>query len=276
MWTRTWPLVLFPAIIGSLVGGAALADEPAAQEEHPLVPVLQIARRLAQRMDRIEDYTCTLVKRERVRGELRGHEWIYVKLRHERTRHGRVEVPFSVYCRFLGPEKVAGREVLYRRGAFGGKMIVRRGGLRFAYVTVSIAPEGELAMEDNRYPLTEIGIKNLLERLIEVGQEDLEHGECEVEYFSNVKVDGRVCTSVRVTHPFPRPHFRYHMAEIFIDDELQVPVRYASYTWPEEEGGSPRLLEEYTYTDLQFNLGLNDRDFDHRNSQYQFREDFEP
>jgi hypothetical protein len=266
--------VFVTALVSFVVGRAGVAAEPSARDEHPLVPVLQIARGLVQRMERIEDYTCTLVKRERVGNKLRGYEWIYVKVRHERTRDGRVEVPFSVYCRFLGPDEVAGREVIYRRGSYDGKMIVRRGGLRFAYVTVSIAPDGKLALEDNRYPITEIGIKNLIERLIEVGMEDLEHGECEVEYFSNVKIDDRTCTSVRVTHPVRRPYFRYHMAEIFVDDELGVPVRYAAYEWPEEEGGQPLLLEEYTYTNLQLNVGLNDRDFDYRNPDYQFRKDF--
>ena len=46
------------------------------------------------------------------------------------------------------------------------------------------------------------------------------------------------------------------------DDELQIPIRYESYDWPQKEGGQPVLLEEYTYTDLKVNVGLTDKDFD--------------
>jgi len=80
----------------------------------------------------------------------------------------------------------------------------------------------------------------------------------------------------QVIHPVRRPHFRYHMARIFIDDELQLPIRYASYDWPENPGGQPRMMEEYTYLDLKLNVGLTDRDFDYRNENYNFRKDFEP
>ncbi|NUQ64641.1 MAG: DUF1571 domain-containing protein [Pirellulales bacterium] len=246
------------------------------QIHHPLHPVLKRARDLLERMETIEDYTCTVVKRERIAGELGDYAWIYLKLRHERPTAGSTEPPLAVYLRFLGPEEVAGREVIYRPDVYGRKMIVRRGGPRFAYVTTSIAPDGDLAMQNSRYPLTEIGLKNMLKRLIEVGEQDAQRGECEVEYFTGSRIDGRTCTAIRVTHPVRRSYFRYHKAEIFLDDELQVPVRFASYGWPEEEGGEPRLLEEYTFTDVHLNVGLTDRDFDYRNPEYGFRKDYQP
>jgi negative regulator of sigma E activity len=114
-----------------------------------------------------------------------------------------------------------------------------------------------------------------LKRLIEVAREDMQYQECDVKYFTGAKVNGRVCTVVQVTHPVPRPHFRYHVAKIFIDDELQLPIRFATYDWPEKDGGEARLMEEYTYLDLKLNVGLTDWDFDYRNENYNFRKDFE-
>ena len=67
---------------------------------------------------------------------------------------------------------------------------------------------------------------------------------------------------IEVRHPVKRPHFDFHIATIFIDHELNVPIRYASYSWPTEEGGEPVLLEEYTYLDVKLNVGLTDADFD--------------
>jgi hypothetical protein len=57
---------------------------------------------------------------------------------------------------------------------------------------------------------------------------------------------------------------------VFIDDELQVPIRYAAYGWPETEGGKPTLEEEYTYLDVALNVGLTSADFDPSNPAYDF------
>jgi outer membrane lipoprotein-sorting protein len=73
-----------------------------------------------------------------------------------------------------------------------------------------------------------------------------------------------------VEHPVPRRNFRYHKALIFIDDQLNIPVRFEAYDWPKQEGGQPLLLEEYTYVNVKFNVGLTDADFDPRNPNYKF------
>lgn len=256
---------------------AAAADRPAGPaEDHPLLPVVQVARDRLAMMDAVRDYTCTLVKRERVDGRLLDQEQILLKVRHQQVAGGRVVVPFAVYMRFLAPAAVRGREVLYVEGRNHGKIIARRGGDRFAFVTTAVDPEGELAMQRNRYPITEIGIKNLIQRLLEVAEQDMQYGECEVKYIPGARVGDRISTVVDVTHPVRREHFRYHKARVFIDDGRSLPIRYESYDWPQEEGGKPVLLEEYTYVDLKFNVGLTDRDFDHRNEQYRFRKDFQP
>ena len=255
---------------------AAFAKGAEPEEAHPLVPVMKLAyQRYQQITSEIRDYSCTLVKRERVRGLLLDYEFISVKIRHEQVHEGRL-VPFSVYLRFLGPADVKGREVIYVRGRNRGKLIARRGGSRLASLTTAVSPESDVAMSRNRYPLTEIGMQNLILRLLEVGNEELQDRDVEVEYFPGAKVNGRTCTLIQMTHPTYRPHDRYHVARIFIDDELNLPIRYASYGWPREEGGKPRLLEEYTYLDVKLNPGFTDWDFDHRNEQYGFRKDFQP
>ena len=69
----------------------------------------------------------------------------------------------------------------------------------------------------------------------------------------------------------PRRNFLFHLARIFVDDELNLPIRYESYDWPEKPGGPPELIEEYTYLNLKLNNGFTDADFDIRNPNYQFR-----
>ena len=128
-----------------------------------------------------------------------------------------------------------------------------------------------MAMQGQRYPLTQIGILNLTRRLIEVASEDVKYGECEVKYFKGAKINDRVCTCTQVVHPVPRKNFLFNVARIFVDDNLNIPVRYEAYDWPKAAGGPPELIEEYTYLNMRLNVGLTDADFDIHNPAYRFR-----
>lgn len=249
---------------------AANASGSESLPEHPLTPVLKLAYERLRYLDtEVHDYTGEFVKRERIDGRLLPRESAQLKIRHAIARDGQA-VPFAVYVKFLGPSDLAGREVIYVAGRNNGDLIARRGGVRLAYFTTAVDPSSELAMQGNRYPITEIGIRSLIQRLIEVGAEDVRYGECDVKYYQNVTVDQRPCTLVEVTHPVRRTNFRYHIARIFIDDELQLPIRYASYDWADQPGGEPPLIEEYTYLKMKFNVGLTDADFDSHNAAYGF------
>jgi outer membrane lipoprotein-sorting protein len=129
-----------------------------------------------------------------------------------------------------------------------------------------------MAMEGNRYPITQIGVANLTHRLIEVAEHDKKYGECDVQFRKGAKVNDRVCTIIEVTHPIPRRNFLFHKAIVYVDDELNVPIRYEAYSWPKTPGGPPTLDEEYTYINLKTNVGLTDADFDIHNPSYHFKE----
>ena len=149
-------------------------------------------------------------------------------------------------------------------------MLVRKGGPRRGFLTFWLDPAGRMAMKESHYPITELGFATLLERLIEVAQHDLAYDECNVRMYQGAKIDGRSCFGLDVVHPWPRDHFSFHKARVLIDAELQVPVYYASYTWPEDVGAEPPLVEEYTYRDVRLNVQLSDADFDPANPAYQF------
>lgn len=262
-------LLLTSAITAPTVAAETPAPEPApAKEQHPLWPVLRLAEDGAQRIrNNVRDYQFLLVKRERRNGRLKPYEFISGKIRHADPK---TEAPFSVYLHFEKPSSVAGREVLYLEGRNAGKMLVRRGGRRLAYVTTYLDPESPIALEENRYPVTDIGFLTLIERVSEVMREDLQRGECSVQFFKNAKIGDTVCTRVVVEHPYRRDYFRYHRAVVFIDEQRGLPLAYASYQWPRTPGGKPLLVEEYIYTDVQLNVGLTDSDFSRENPTYGF------
>jgi len=232
--------------------------------EHPLMPALRWAYDGVNKIEKINDYSATLVKREEIKGELREHEFMFVKVRHN---------PFSVYMRFLGPAELKGQEVIYVEGLNDGKMWAHGTGLKKKmFGTVSLKPDGLVAMQNQRYPLTELGILNLVRRLVEVAEHDATKGECEVKFYKGAKIEDRVCTCIQVIHPVPRRDFLFHKARIFVDDELNMPIRYESYSWPKKAGQKPGLMEEYTYMNLKLNNGFTDADFDIRNPNYDFDE----
>ena len=214
-------------------------------------------------IEKLQDYSATLAKRERIGGKVLEYEYMFIKVRHR---------PFSVYMYFLGPAELKGREVIYIEGQNGGNMLAHGTGMQYTmFGTVKLRPDGPVAMRNERYPLTELGILNLTRRLVDVGQKDIKYGECEVKYYDGAKINNRVCTCIEVIHPVPRRNFLFHLAQIFVDKDYHLPIRYASYDWPHEKGAAPELMEEYTYLNLKLNNGFTDADFDTRNPNYKFR-----
>lgn len=239
---------------------------PAKPGEHPLVPAIRFARdRYDYLCHNVRDFTCILVKRERIDGHLRGYEFIRTRVRLRQLDGDRVVAPFSVYMEYLSPTKYQGRKVLFTEGKNDGRMLVRNGGSRFSYVIVRVAPDSDSAKRESRYPITELGLENVARRLIEKAEEDLrcdpEGTNTQVTFFRDARVDGRPCTRIRVVHPRPDEKLSFHIANVFVDDELNVPIRVEGYDWPVDSASGPVLLEEYTYTRLRLNVGLTDADF---------------
>lgn len=263
-----WVAVLLPA-------QALKAEESAS--DNALMDVLQRAEAAYQRMSsEIRDYTCILTKRERIDGRLHGPESIYLKVRHQHSGGLEGEQPFSVYLRFLRPATVRDREVLYVQGRHQNRMIVRNGGTVLPFITTSVPLDSAAALQESRYPITEIGVKTLTRRLLEVGREKLGDENCEVHVVPGARLNGRYCTMIQVSHRERRADQDFHYVRVFIDDQLELPVYYVAYDWPRTGESASVLLEEYSYTDIQLNVGLTDQDFDHRNQNYLFLKSFIP
>jgi hypothetical protein len=280
----------FVALFGSIAAGAAArtlsADEPRLTEPvhrvakssgrnapaHPLDRALEIARQgLQHSREAIDDYTAVLIKRERIDGVLSEHQYMYLKMRNRKERNGQVVQPMSVYLSFLKPASVKGREVIYVEGENEGKLIAHEGGLKGKFLpTVTIPPDGMLAMRGQRYPLTEIGVENLIVKLIERGETARKYPDVTCEFRKNARVKDRSCTVLQVTQPTKRPELIFYQAQVFIDDELNVPIRYVAYDWPAREGDPLEVIEEYNYLNLKVNVGLSDADFNPHNQAYNF------
>ncbi len=240
-------------------------------DRHPLDSALKIAYEgLHHSQANIRDYTATITRRELVNGKLSDYQSMFVKVRNRKTRDGQTIVPLSAYLKFTSPSSVAGREVVWVEGKNEGKLCAHEARGLISLKSWWLDPDGRFAMDGNKYPIYEIGVENLAAKLIEKGERDRKYGECEVKFYENAKINGRLCSVIKVIHPIRRDHFDFHIAQIYIDNEMNIPVRYAAWTWPEKEGGRPVLEEEYTYTNVKLNVGLTDADFSPNNPNYNF------
>ncbi len=172
----------------------------------------------------------------------------------------------SIYLEFLAPKNVSGRRVLFVDGQNDGKLLVRNGGKHFDYVVAKIDPYGDSAKDESLVPVTQSGFNQILARMIQILEQhaavDPAGENTQVKRISGAKLNQRPCHVIRITHPTKQSGLEFHIANVYVDDELHAPARVDYSTWPSRTGETPPLLAEYTYTDLKMNVGLTDQSFD--------------
>lgn len=218
----------------------------------------------------VYDYTARMAKREAINGQLGETSFMDVKIRCPRVTAQGQQTPFSIYMKFLQPREASGREVLWVDGQHNGNLLAHQPGGIIGLKTFELKPTGMMAMQGQRYPIYEAGLENLVVKLIEKATRDRAAGMCEVTYRDGLAMNKRPCSLIEVVHHQQRGPYEFHRAQVLIDDELNLPVRYTSYDWPKSPGATPQILEQYTYVNIKTNVGLTDDDFNPKNPAYNF------
>ena len=233
---------------------------------HALDPLLAYAREIKQQFEaEVRDYRAMLIKRERINGKLGEESRMELKIRNRRPAEN---IPLSAYLKFIEPRATRGREVIWVENAHGNRLLSHESGF-LNIKRFELEPDGMLAMLGNKYPVTEIGMLRLVEKLIEKGERDKQLGACVVEVIEGQRIGDRECRLFQITHPEPKAGFDFHIAQVFVDTERKIPLRYAAFMWP-TENSPPALEEEYTYLDVELNVELTDQDFNPDNPEYNF------
>ena len=142
-----------------------LSAQDSTEKQHPLEPAIRIAQAAQKAIAEEDGYEAVLTKRELL-GRRVIQQRMRMKIRHE---------PFSVYLYFNSPHR--GREVIYVDGKNGGNLLAHETGLAALVGTVRLKPTSSTAMRDNRYPVTEIGMKRLVELLVGQWENEKAYGE---------------------------------------------------------------------------------------------------
>jgi hypothetical protein len=244
----------------------AVADVSAG---HPLASVIEYARQeQAYLRQAVRDFTCRLVKRERIDGFLQDYQYVDMSIREEVRDGQRVVSPLSIYLHFLAPKNIAGRRVIFVNGRDEGKMLVRNGGKHFDYVVTKVDPYGDSAKAESLVPITQTGMNQILDQMVEVlkrhATADPSGDNTAVERIKGAKINQRSCHVIRITHAKKLPGLEFHVANVFVDDQMHVPSRVDYSDWPARDGQAPPLIAAYTYTNLNVTVGLTDGAFSPR------------
>ena len=241
-------------LMGLVMAFAVLWAGPAWPADVPAGELLRLLDLAEKQYAQIQDYTSTMVSRERVGEVLRPQERVLLKFQR----------PFKVYMRWLdGPSK--GREGLFVSGTHDDKFLVSepRGFQRL--FTAALEPTDRRVMEQSRHPVTDIGIGRLLEFVGESTRRAARNGVLRAIDRGTVESAGRRVRQVEcVLTQGARDGYYAYRALLGFDEENHLLVRAVVYDWTDQ------LVEDYAYNDLRLNPGHTSRDFDPSNKEYGF------
>lgn len=261
LWLQQGAAAAVAAVSAGLLPASLLADTKIAARiaeadgSHALVPVLKLAAKSLELLEQVKDYEAVVIKKEMV-GDTLLTSQMQIKLREE---------PKDVYLKFIDPH--AGREVLFSPNKRNGMMLVHETGIASLVGALEIDPTGDIAKRENRYPITKIGLRNLLTILMERWLTETKLTGVDVKFYPEAKIGMQSCKVVHITYAEQRPEVRYQSSRLYIDNTTQLPVRLQNWEFAKPE---PVLVEDYYYSNFKANVGLKDGDFDPKNPKYGF------
>jgi len=193
------------------------------------------------------DYTCTLIKQERISGVLGAEQEVQVKYK---------ESPFSVAMHWTRNAPLGDR-VLYVEGKNDNNMLVRPANkflLMLAGGAVSRKPDGPEAMRNTLRPVNLFGFRKGMEDLIKVYCEARDAGHLKEVFGGFAEVAGRK-TIVLERYLPAADNYPAWKTVLYIDPEFLVPICIEGYDWDK------RFSSRYVFENIRFNTGLTDDDF---------------
>jgi len=194
-----------------------------------------------------KDYTCTLVKQERISGTLGAEQEIQTKYK---------EAPFSVAMRWTKNAPI-GDQVLYVEGKYNNNMLVRPASGLLRMLTggsVTRKPDGPDAMRNTLRPVNMFGFRRGMEELVKVYKQAADAGDLETKFGGFAEVEGQSALVLERYLPASDAYPAWKTI-IYIDRQRLVPICIEGYDWDKQ------LSSRYVYRNVSFNTGLTNDDF---------------
>lgn len=200
------------------------------------------------------DYTCHLVRQERVGGRLLPEQVCELRVRAQ---------PYSVSVRVIRSKDVAGEETSYVASKSDVKVRFRAAGadgIKFGFRTLRADDAKVLA--HTRHTAADTGLLAVLDRIEKaVGIEKRLNNGVQVVAREYVFA-GRPVTRFDIFADHPHPRRYAYRCVLYIDKETKLPVRFEAYDQP--RGGAPEgeLLEVQSFVGVRMNVGLGSSAFE--------------
>jgi len=199
----------------------------------------------------MNDYTCTMAKKELVDEEYISWQKVIYKYK-----------KYDNYYMKWTEGSQEGMEVIYAGKKYDYQMKVHLGGY-LNLLNLSIDPNGSTAMKKSRHPITESHLGFTIQLMKNSLLNAKNEKGSKIEFIKAQTLNNRNVKLYKAEFP-PNKGFYGHIIYIYLDDLLNLPVKFDVYDW------NDKLLESYTFSDMKINVGLKDIDFDTENKAYNF------
>jgi hypothetical protein len=242
------------AVAVSVLGLLASSARVHPQAPSPVERAGQLIAEAQSAISRVRDYTGTVVRQERIGGELQPEQFMDIRIRQQ---------PYSVALKWTSPKHLAGQEAVFVAGKNNNEIRAKGTGLLSIVGYVSLAINDPRVMKNSRHSITESGIGNIIEILSRSYDLERRLPASQVKItFADYAFQQKPCTRMEVTHHVFNAQLYCYRCVVYFDKELKLPVRVEVYDWPAPNGNpNGELLECYSYINLKFNLGLTDAAF---------------
>lgn len=213
--------------------------------DQPLAWMLEARRNYTA----VRDYTCTMLKVERVKGVLLDEHNIRFTCKAE---------PFSVHMKWHSPDRFRGQEVVYVQGRYNGKMRVKPKGFVGNLADFRlVAVNDHRVLENSRHTILEAGIGNLIEQCVASIQAERPFNRTKVST-AEYRFDNRTCIRIEMTRPQKIEPYYCARSVLYLDKDSKLPIRMENYDWPTPANPTGDLLERFSYLGLSFNNNISD------------------
>ncbi|MCH2203393.1 MAG: DUF1571 domain-containing protein [Fuerstiella sp.] len=221
----------------------------------------------AEYLQQFDTYSAVFHKQERLGGDLSEVQTIDLKIRQKK--------PFAVYMKWRNGDR--GRQLLYSDEYEDGDMVVKLGGFKGRILPgLKLNPEGSRAKENARHSVTKAGIRMMAEKMIAHRKRDLAQGTgMKCTRLPNREFDHQDCFCFLYEYESPEISKDYRKSIILIESTHHIPVMARNYTWAAEANDlSPEeldvrtLIENYSYTNIDFSKTLASVEFSRENPRY--------
>ncbi len=207
---------------------------------------IELLRMSLDRSKQYQDYTCTLIKRERIGGVWKAEQYLDVKF---------MDNPFSVVLTWVKNAPI-GNRIIYVEGKYDNMMLIRlkNGLMRRLVGTVSRHPDGREAMKNTLRPVSMFGFERGIKSLLEIYELAKRQGDLRTEFGGYAEIAGRKTIVLKRYLP-AKKEYPAKTTVVYIDLEYLVPICIEGYNWDDQPSS------RYVYKDVKFNVGLKEEDF---------------